>query len=149
VTRRSTLLLMQVFVDEFACIGCRTCTCLCPRTFGMEEEHGRARAFTQGGDAEEDLQDAIDSCPVSCIHWVSARAHVAPGVGDEVLRSHDGGFRRPGLVPPGQQQAGHHLIGCPRQSCCSSNDPNGKRANRGAAARGHSQQPPAGTLECT
>ena len=67
----STLLPVQVFVDEFSCIGCRNCNCLCPSTFGMEEEYGRARAFNQGADAEEDLQDAIDSCPVSCIHWPS------------------------------------------------------------------------------
>ncbi|GFH15287.1 uncharacterized protein HaLaN_11486, partial [Haematococcus lacustris] len=35
-----------VFVDEFSCIGCKQL------------------------DDEEHLQDAIDSCPVSCIHWV-------------------------------------------------------------------------------
>ncbi|GFR44944.1 hypothetical protein Agub_g6034 [Astrephomene gubernaculifera] len=61
----------RVFVDEFACIGCRNCNAVCPRTFGMEEEYGRARAMQQDADSEAKLQEAIDTCPVSCIHWVS------------------------------------------------------------------------------
>ncbi|GIL55919.1 hypothetical protein Vafri_11382 [Volvox africanus] len=61
----------RVFVDEFSCIGCRNCNHVCPMTFGMEEEYGRARAMQQDVDAEAKLQEAIDTCPVSCIHWVS------------------------------------------------------------------------------
>ncbi|GIL76600.1 hypothetical protein Vretimale_8875 [Volvox reticuliferus] len=37
----------------------------------MEEEYGRARAMQQDVDTEATLQEAIDTCPVSCIHWVS------------------------------------------------------------------------------
>jgi ferredoxin len=59
-----------VFVDEFACIGCRNCNNVCPKTFGMEDEYGRARVFTQGVDVDDKLQEAMDTCPVSCIHWV-------------------------------------------------------------------------------
>lgn len=61
----------QVFVDEFTCIGCRNCNNVCPQTFGMEEEWGRARVMQQGVDTESKLQEAIDTCPVSCIHWVT------------------------------------------------------------------------------
>ncbi|GLC42491.1 hypothetical protein PLESTB_001104000 [Pleodorina starrii] len=61
----------RVFVDEFSCIGCRNCNHVCPKTFGMEEEYGRARAMQQDVDSEAKLQEAIDTCPVSCIHWVS------------------------------------------------------------------------------
>lgn len=61
-----------VFVDEFACIGCRNCNNVCPKTFGMEDEFGRARVMTQGVDIDDKLQEAMDTCPVSCIHWVSA-----------------------------------------------------------------------------
>jgi ferredoxin len=53
------------------CIGCRNCNNVCPQTFGMEEEWGRARVMQQGVDTESKLQEAIDTCPVSCIHWVS------------------------------------------------------------------------------
>uniref|UniRef100_A0A1D2A5R0 Chaperone protein DnaJ n=1 Tax=Auxenochlorella protothecoides TaxID=3075 RepID=A0A1D2A5R0_AUXPR len=61
----------QVFVDEFSCIGCRNCNNVCPRTFEMEDEYGRARVVDQGLDTVPRVQEAIDTCPVSCIHWVS------------------------------------------------------------------------------
>jgi ferredoxin len=35
----------------------------------MEEDYGRARAMVQGVDSDEKLQEAIDTCPVSCIYW--------------------------------------------------------------------------------
>ncbi|GFH17228.1 uncharacterized protein HaLaN_13814 [Haematococcus lacustris] len=57
-----------VFVDEFSCIGCKQCVWHASATFRMEPEHGRSRVFAQWLDDEEHLQDAIDSCPVSCIH---------------------------------------------------------------------------------
>lgn len=60
------------FVDEFSCIGCRNCNNVCPKTFEMEEEHGRARVMRQDADTPEKVQEAIDTCPVSCIHWVTA-----------------------------------------------------------------------------
>ncbi|GAB4814662.1 hypothetical protein N2152v2_001708 [Parachlorella kessleri] len=62
----------MVFVDEFTCIGCRNCANVCPKTFDIEDEYGRARVMAQGVDGDERLQEAIDTCPVSCIHWVSA-----------------------------------------------------------------------------
>lgn len=62
----------QVFVDEYTCIGCRNCSCVASKTFAIEEEYGRARAMAQGVDSDEKLQEAIDTCPVNCIHWVTA-----------------------------------------------------------------------------
>lgn len=62
----------QVFVDEYTCIGCRNCTNVAPSSFAIEEDFGRARVYRQGADTEEKLQEAIDTCPVSCIHWVSS-----------------------------------------------------------------------------
>lgn len=59
-----------VFVDEFSCIGCKNCIYLAAATFRLEEAHGRSRVFAQWLDTEESIQTAIDSCPVSCIHWV-------------------------------------------------------------------------------
>ena len=59
--------LLQIFVDEITCIGCTNCAGVCPKTFQMQwEEHGRARAITQPGlEDANDVQDAIDSCPVN------------------------------------------------------------------------------------
>ena len=60
-----------VYVDEHSCIGCTYCATTARSTFFMEEDHGRARVFDQAGDSEELVEEAIDSCPVSCIHYVS------------------------------------------------------------------------------
>ncbi|KAK9846614.1 hypothetical protein WJX81_007606 [Elliptochloris bilobata] len=62
----------HAFVDEFSCIGCRNCNNVCPQTFGMEDDYGRARVMQQRVDPDEKVQEAIDTCPVSCIHWVTA-----------------------------------------------------------------------------
>jgi len=62
-----------VFVNEAACIGCRQCNHSAPQTFTMEEDWGRARAFQQWADTEEDINIAIESCPVDCIYWVKQR----------------------------------------------------------------------------
>jgi len=59
-----------VYVDELTCIGCRHCAHTAPNTFYIEPEHGRARALSQDGDSEVVVQEAIDTCPVDCIHWV-------------------------------------------------------------------------------
>eukprot|EP00210_Caulerpa_lentillifera_P005564 g5322.t2 len=62
----------QVFVDEFTCIGCQNCINVCPKSFGLEEMFGRARVINQNYTNGELVQEAIDTCPVSCIHWVTA-----------------------------------------------------------------------------
>ncbi|AIE72867.1 MULTISPECIES: ferredoxin [unclassified Synechocystis] len=59
-----------VYVDEVTCIGCKNCAHVAPNTFTIEQEHGRSRAFSQNGDDEAVIQEAIDTCPVDCIHWV-------------------------------------------------------------------------------
>ena len=59
------------YVDEHTCIGCTYCSRIASNTFFMEDDHGRARVFDQGGDSLELLEEAIDSCPVNCIHFVS------------------------------------------------------------------------------
>lgn len=61
----------HVFVDEFSCIGCKNCANVAPEVFSIEEDFGRARACNQSG-IPDLVQQAIDSCPVDCIHWTSA-----------------------------------------------------------------------------
>lgn len=61
----------HVFVDEFSCIGCKNCANVAPEIFAIEEDFGRARACCQSGNPDL-VQQAIDSCPVDCIHWTSA-----------------------------------------------------------------------------
>ena len=59
-----------VWVDEAVCIGCRYCAHVATNTFVVEPEWGRSRAMRQDGDSTERIQEAIDTCPVDCIHWV-------------------------------------------------------------------------------
>ena len=60
-----------VWVDEAVCIGCRYCTHVASNTFMVEESWGRSRAIRQDGDSTERIQEAIETCPVDCIHWVA------------------------------------------------------------------------------
>ena len=59
-----------VWVDEAVCIGCRYCAHVASNTFLVESRWGRSRAIRQDGDSTERIQEAIDTCPVDCIHWV-------------------------------------------------------------------------------
>ena len=59
-----------VYVDETTCIGCKHCAHTATNTFYIEPVHGRARVFNQDGDTEDLIEEAIDTCPVNCIHWV-------------------------------------------------------------------------------
>ena len=57
------------WVEKEECIGRELCVSNCPEVFRMDEE-GKAECFNASGVDEEVIQSgAIDSCPVSCIHW--------------------------------------------------------------------------------
>ena len=60
-----------VWVDEAKCIGCQYCVHVASNTFMVDEFHGRSRAIRQDGDSVDVIQEAIDTCPVDCIHWVN------------------------------------------------------------------------------
>jgi ferredoxin len=59
-----------VYVDEITCIGCKHCAHVARNTFYIEPDYGRSRVVRQDGDTEEVIQEAIDTCPVDCIHWL-------------------------------------------------------------------------------
>lgn len=59
-----------VYVDETTCIGCLNCAHVARNTFYIEPDYGRSRVIRQDGDSVELVQEAIDTCPVDCIHWV-------------------------------------------------------------------------------
>lgn len=50
-------------VNHDLCIGCGTCESLCPNAFVMEE----GKSHVTEGAENVDVQEAIDSCPVSAI----------------------------------------------------------------------------------
>ncbi len=59
-----------VYVDEITCIGCKHCAHVARNTFYIEPDYGRSRVVRQDGDSKDLIDEAIDTCPVNCIHWV-------------------------------------------------------------------------------
>ena len=59
-----------IWVDEAECIGCQYCVHVASNTFIVDEDLGRSRVIRQNGDNLDIVQEAIDTCPVDCIHWV-------------------------------------------------------------------------------
>ncbi|MFQ6133973.1 MAG: ferredoxin, partial [Armatimonadota bacterium] len=53
-------------VDQDLCTSCELCTEIAPNTFAMNDDD-LAEVTDPKGDPEEDIQEAIDSCPAECI----------------------------------------------------------------------------------
>jgi ferredoxin len=60
-----------VFVDQEECTGCGLCEEICPEVFQMNEDDV-SEVYDEDGAAEDKIQEAIDDCPVECIHWEDA-----------------------------------------------------------------------------
>lgn len=58
----------KVIVDTKKCIGCGLCASIAPATFEMGSD-GKSHAKNPPKDSEEDVQRAIDGCPVKAISW--------------------------------------------------------------------------------
>jgi ferredoxin len=56
------------YVDQDVCIACELCVNMLPEVFRMTDD-GLAEVFDPEGASTEQIQEAIDSCPVNCIHW--------------------------------------------------------------------------------
>lgn len=56
------------YVDQEECTGCGLCEDTCPGVFRLNED-GVAEVYNPEGASEEEIQEAIDNCPVECIHW--------------------------------------------------------------------------------
>ena len=58
----------KVAVDRDACIGDAICASLCPDVFELDDE-GKSKVIkeTIEDDLYDCVQEAVDSCPVSCI----------------------------------------------------------------------------------
>lgn len=55
-------------VDQDECTGCETCVDICPGVFALNDDMV-AEVTDPKGASEEEIQEAIDSCPVECISW--------------------------------------------------------------------------------
>lgn len=59
----------KVYIDTDECIGCESCVELCPDVFGFDDEAEKAFVSTPSGGPEQCIDEAIETCPVECIHW--------------------------------------------------------------------------------
>lgn len=57
----------EVYVDQQVCIGCGLCVSIIPEVFQLNDD-GVSEVQNQSG-SQAKIQEAIDSCPVNCIHW--------------------------------------------------------------------------------
>jgi ferredoxin len=55
------------FVDPDLCTGCELCVETVPSVFGMEGDV--ATILDPDAAEEEEIQEAIDNCPVEAISW--------------------------------------------------------------------------------
>lgn len=56
------------YVDKDVCISCNLCVDMVPDVFRLDDDD-LAEVHDPNGASEEMIQEAIDSCPVTCIHW--------------------------------------------------------------------------------
>lgn len=56
------------YVDKDECTSCNVCVDMVATVFQMDEEN-KAEVYDPNGASESEIQDAIDACPVLCIHW--------------------------------------------------------------------------------
>ena len=57
---------MKVIIDTDLCIGCGSCEAVFPQVFLLNAAE-KAEVIEQPTEMTDDLQDAIDSCPVEAI----------------------------------------------------------------------------------
>jgi ferredoxin len=55
-------------VNQEECTSCGLCVDLCPGVFQMNDDE-LAYVVDPSGASEEEIQDAMDQCPVACIIW--------------------------------------------------------------------------------
>ena len=56
------------YVDQDVCISCNLCADTVPEVFRMNDDN-LAEVYDPSGASEDKIQEAIDLCPVACIHW--------------------------------------------------------------------------------
>jgi len=59
----------KVYIEEEECVGCGSCEEICSEVFKLDEDTEKARVIKESGGPEDLIQEAMETCPVECIHW--------------------------------------------------------------------------------
>ena len=57
----------KIVIDIEECLGCGTCSELCPDVFGFDQDEEKAFVIKPEATEEECVEEAISSCPAECI----------------------------------------------------------------------------------
>lgn len=57
----------KVRIDKEECIGCESCVALCPEVFAFDSDENKAYVITPEGGDQKCIDEAVATCPVSCI----------------------------------------------------------------------------------
>lgn len=56
-------------IDQEACVACESCVELAPGVFAMDDATEKAKVINPTGGSEDEIQEAIDTCPAEAISW--------------------------------------------------------------------------------
>jgi ferredoxin len=67
--KKGEIMAKTVGVDEEKCTGCGTCAAIAEDCFELNEETEKAAVISQTACSEDQIQEAIDTCPEEAISW--------------------------------------------------------------------------------
>lgn len=56
-------------IDQETCSGCGTCAAIAEDCFAVSDETDKAYVVDQSACSEDEIQEAIDTCPEEAITW--------------------------------------------------------------------------------
>jgi len=59
----------KLVIDAEECTGCESCVEICSEAFTFNESEQKAEVSQPEGGEADCIEEAIQTCPMECIHW--------------------------------------------------------------------------------